>query len=254
MPGDRPDRFRKAASSGAGAVIADLEDSVGAAAKEQARDAVARWLAEKPSAPVWVRVNNCPELMADDMAMAARSQAAGVVIPKAAAEACDASGLPVHALIETAAGAAAMAEIAASPRVVRLALGEADLCSELGIIPSADARELWAIRSAAVVASAAAGLEPPVGPAPTALEDDEALERTSRQLRRQGFGGRSVIHPRQIAAVHAAFAPGEAEVGQARRVVAAFAAAGGVPTVVDGRFVDRAVVRLAQVTLDQARQ
>ena len=253
VPGDRPDRFVKAASSGADAVIVDLEDAVDERAKPQARVAVAAWLEETPPVEVWVRVNNRPELLADDLTMVARSRAAGVVIPKATPEACDATAVATQALIETAAGVRALDRIATHPRVVRLALGEADLCADLGVMPSADSRELWAIRSDVVVASAAAGLEPPVGPAPTALDDDEALERTSRQLRRQGFGGRSVLHPRQVATVNGAFMPGEEELDRARRLVTAHVEADGGPAVVDGTFVDSATVRLARRTLERAR-
>lgn len=253
VPGHRPDRFAKAAASGADAVIVDLEDAVGADAKRAARAAVASWLEEPPPLAVWVRVNNRPELLGEDLEMVARSQAAGAVVPKATVEACDAAGVAVQALIETAAGARSLDRIAASPRVVRLALGEVDLCAELGVAPSVDGRELWAIRSDVVVASAAARLEPPVGAAHVDLDDDEALERTSRQLRRQGFAGRSVLHPRQVAAVNAAFSADAEEIRRARRLVEAHRAAGGGPTVIDGAFVDGAVVLWAQRILERAR-
>ena len=251
MPGHRPDRFARAATSGADAVIVDLEDAVDERSKAQARATVAAWLEETPLLPVWVRVNNRPGMLAEDLAMVAGSIAAGAVIPKATPEACDAAAVVVQALIETAAGIRALDGIAAHPRVVRLALGEADLCADLGVNPSADSRELWSVRSDVVVASAASGLEPPVGPAPTDLEDTEALERTSRQLYRQGFGGRSVLHPRQVAAVNAAFTPAAEEVERARRILAAYDAAGGGPTVIDGAFVDSATVRLARRLLQQ---
>ncbi len=253
VPGHRPDRFAKAAASGADAVIVDLEDAVGADVKREARAAVAAWLHEPPPLAVWIRVNNHAELLAEDLAMVARSRAAGAVVPKATEEACAAAAVPVQALIETAAGVRSLDRIAAHPQVVRLALGEADLCAELGVVTSADGRELWAIRSDVVVASAAAGLEPPVGPAPTDLGDDEALEHTSRQLYRQGFGGRSVLHPHQVATVNRVFTPGEEEIRRARRLVAAHAAADGEPAVVDGAFVDNATVRLARRILERAR-
>ena len=253
VPGHRPDRFGKAAASGADAVIADLEDAVAPRDKDEARAAVAAWLASPPPVAVWVRVNNHPDLLDADLAMVARSAAAGVVMPKADPEACEASPVAVQALIETAAGIRALDRITAQPRVVRLALGEADLCAELSVTPSADGRELWAIRSDVVVASAAAGLEPPVGPVPTDLDDEEALARTSRQLYGQGFGGRSVLHPRQVATVNEAFTPGPEEIQRARSVVAAHAAADGGPAVLDGTFVDGATVRLARRTLERAR-
>ena len=253
VPGHRPDRFGKAAASGADAVIVDLEDAVPPEAKREARSAVAGWLDEPPAVPVWVRVNHRDELLAEDLAMVAASGAAGAVIPKATAAVCAASPVPVQALVETAEGAATLGRIAGAPPVVRLALGEADLCAELGVVPSADSCELWAIRSDVVVASAAAGLAPPVGPVPVDLDDDEALDRTSRQLRRQGFCGRSVIHPRQVAAVNAAFTPDAAEVERARRIVEVHEAAGeGAAVTADGSFVDFAVVRQARRVLEQA--
>lgn len=252
VPGHRPDRFDKAVASGADAVIVDLEDAVPPGAKLEARAVVAGWLDRPPAVPVWVRVNHREDLLDEDLAMVAESAAAGAVIPKAIAEVCAASPVPVHALVETAEGVETLGRIARTPPVVRLALGEADLCAELGVIASADARELWAIRSAAVVASAAAGLAPPVGPVPVDLDDDEALAATSRQLRAQGFGGRSVIHPRQVAAVNAAFTPDPAEVERARRIVEAHAAASEGAATADGSFVDAAVVRQARRVLDQA--
>ena len=252
VPGHRPDRFDKAAASGADAVIVDLEDAVPPGAKSEARTAAAAWLERPPAVPVWVRVNHRDDLMSEDLAMVAASEAAGAVIPKAVAEVCAASPVPVQALVETAEGVETLGRIARTPPVVRLALGEADLCADLGVVLSAGASELGAIRSAVVVASAAAGLAPPVGPVPVDLDDDEALAATSRQLRRQGFGGRSVIHPRQVAAVNAAFTPDPAEIDRARRIVEAHSAAGEGAATADGSFVDAAVVRQARRVLDQA--
>ena len=73
--------------------------------------------------------------------------------------------------------------------------------------PSADALEMWPIRTRVVVASVGSGLESPCGPVPTDLDDDDALVASSESLRRHGFGGRSVIHPKQVALVNTAFTP-----------------------------------------------
>ena len=251
VPGDQPHRFEKAASSGAEAVILDLEDAVRPNAKELARTAASDYLDKPPNVPVWVRVNNTPELLGADLDMVLQSNAAGAVIPKATAEACAACPVAVLALIETAAGVAAASEIAAVDGVERLCLGEVDLCAELDIIPSSDAQELWPIRSSVVLASAAAGLPSPVGAVFTNLSDEAGLLRTSQQLRRQGFGARTLIHPRQIDAVHQAFTPSAEEVEFARRVIRAHDDAGGGAAVLDGRFVDPAVVRKAQRVLDR---
>ncbi len=251
VPGDRPDRFEKAVASEADASIFDLEDAVRPERKVAARKETADFLAQPPDAPVWVRVNNTPELIYDDLEMAASSHATGVVIPKANLEACRNSPVAVIALIETSEGVATAAKIAACEKVVRLSLGEVDLSAELGIFPSSDARELWAIRSDVVLASALAGLEPPVGPVHTNLEDEIGLARSCHQLRRQGFGARGIIHPGQISAVHAGFAPSAEELKYAMRVLAAHEDVGGGAAMLDGRFIDPAVVRQARRVLRQ---
>ncbi len=259
VPGDRPDRFDKALASGSDAIICDLEDAVAEAAKPAAREAVGGWLRANSGAPAWVRVNNRPDLICDDAALL-RSlvqggvRFAGVVVPKADPAACtvDFAGLPITALIESAAGVAGVYEIAAVPAVVRLALGEADLAADMGMELSAEALEMWPVRTRVVVASVGAGLDAPCGPVFTDLADDAGLAATSESLRRHGFGGRSVIHPRQVAAVNAAFTPSAEAVSHARAVLAAFdaaAAEGRAVTVLDGEFIDAAVLRRARAVL-----
>ena len=259
VPGDRPDRFDKALRSGADAVICDLEDAVAEAAKSDARAAVGDWLRANPGAPIWVRVNNRPDLLGDDAAMVRSLSAygvgfAGVVVPKADPAACsiDFGGCPVMALIESAVGVAQVYEIAAVPAVVRLALGEADLAADMGMQPSADSLEMWPIRTRVVVASVGAGLDAPCGPVFTNLDDGDGLAASSQSLRRHGFGGRSVIHPKQVPAVNAAFTPSDGEIARAEAVMAAFetaAAQGRAIAVLDGEFIDEAVMRWARAVL-----
>ncbi|MCY4163454.1 MAG: CoA ester lyase [bacterium] len=259
VPGDRPDRFDKALASGADAIICDLEDAVAEDSKALARQAVAEWLRANSGAACWVRVNNRPDLLSTDAALV-RSLVAdgvsfcGVVLPKATPAACetDFGGCGVMALIESAAGVIHINQIASQAAVVQVALGEEDLAADLGMQPSVDAPEMWAIRTAAVVASAAAGLQAPVGPVFTNLEDEAGLAATSHTLRRQGFGGRAVIHPKQVNAVHLAFTPTSAEIAKAQATLEAFAAAAEANSgvaVVDGRFIDAAVVRWAKAVL-----
>ena len=259
VPGDRPDRFDKALRSGADAIICDLEDAVAEVTKATAREAVGDWLRANPGVSAWVRINNRPDLVDDDAALVRSLVSdgvgfAGVVVPKADAVACSADfgGCPVMALIESAVGVAQIYEIAAVPAVVRLALGEADLAADLGMEPSPDALEMWPIRTRVVVASAGAGLEAPCGPVFTNLDDDAGLVGTSESLRRHGFGGRSVIHPKQVAAVNTAFTPSDDEIARAEAVVAAFEDAiadGRAVAVIDGEFIDEAVMRWARAVL-----
>ncbi len=259
VPGDRPDLFAKALGSGADAIILDLEDAVAEEAKPEARAKVGRWLRANPGVRAWVRVNNRPDMLDEDAAMvrslvADRVGFVGVVVPKADSAACavDFGGSPVMALIESAVGVARVYDIAAVPEVVRLGLGEADLAADMGMEPSPDGLEMWPIRTRVVVASVGEGLDAPCGPVFTDLNDDDGLASTSESLRRHGFGGRSVIHPAQVAAVNAAFTPPDEEVARARAVVAAFeeaAAAGEAVAVIDGKFIDAAVMRHARAIL-----
>ncbi|EWM63097.1 MULTISPECIES: CoA ester lyase [unclassified Micromonospora] len=271
VPGDRADLLDKAAGRGADALVLDLEDAVTPARKAHARETVAGYLgAAVPAGPeLWVRINS--DQVAADVEVLSPA-AAGVWVPKAEPELLaevdaalarvqrrlgpDAPAFRVVALIETARGVLTAPRVAAAPRVLRLGLGEADLAGELGLQPGPDRAEFAPIRSQVVVASAAAGITPPVGPVETTLRDPERLELTTRALLRQGFRARSAIHPGQIATINEVFTPTEAEVASARAVLAALERAerggSGVATDADGRLLDRAVVRAAAEVVRRA--
>jgi citrate lyase subunit beta/citryl-CoA lyase len=272
VPGDAPRKLARALTSGADALIVDLEDAVAPSGKEAARTAVHDWLEAGPDATVWVRIN--PGEAGHHDARAVVSPAlAGVCVAKTAsaneiatlgtvlAEAEEALGLPVGRvavvpLLETAGAVLAAAEIARAPRVTRLQLGEADLRAELGVEPGPDERELLWARSMVVLASAAAGIEPPVASASTDFHDLDALRVSTEALRRMGFRGRTCIHPAQVPVVNEVFTPGEAELTRARDLVerfeASLATGSGVCVDADGRMVDEAVVKAARRTLSNA--
>jgi citrate lyase subunit beta/citryl-CoA lyase len=257
VPADRPERYAKALASGADAVIVDLEDAVAPAAKERARAMLAAWL-DGGGAGIVVRINDAasPEFDAD-LAIAARPGVVAVVVAKAErveglarvrAAAPAAALLP---LIETAAGIDRVREIAGAPGVQRLVFGSIDLQLDLGV--EGDGDELLVFRSALVLASRLAGLDAPVDGVSTATDDAAALDADTRRARRLGFGAKLCIHPRQVAVVHAAFAPSADELAWAGRVVAAAAAAAGGAVAVDGRMVDRPVLLRAQALLARTR-
>ncbi len=264
MPGDRPDRFAKAAGSGADAVVLDLEDGVGPAGKDAAHAAVADHV-RTPGVQWWVRLD--PARLEDGVRAAALTGTTGVFVPSAEPEllarvdALLASAEPergvgplaVIGLLETAYGVAEVRAVAAAPRVHRLGIGEADLAAELGMHPDPERRELWAIRSDVVVASAVARIAAPVGPVQTDLSDADRLASSTALLVRQGFAARTLIHPKQVPVVHQALAPTEDEVTDARAVVAAFEQAehdgSGVALDPRGKLVDLAVVRSARNVL-----
>ncbi|BAL90923.1 hypothetical protein AMIS_57030 [Actinoplanes missouriensis 431] len=264
VPGNRPRMLESALSRGADAVIVDLEDAVPPAEKPAARDAVAAWLTDQdPGAPVFVRVNAGPQGVADSRAVvtAAGPAVRGLVVAKAdlgqlaalagVLDAVDpAGGLGLVPLLETPQALLAAAAIASAPRVTRLQIGEADLAAELGVTPGEDERELLLVRSAVVLASAAAGIEPPAAAVTTDFRDLDSLRRSTLALKRLGFRGRACIHPAQIPVVHEVFTPSPDEVAEARDLVQRFeAAGGGVCLDARGRMVDLAVVRNARCTL-----
>lgn len=253
VPGDKPEMLAKAAGRGADAIIADLEDAVPPDRKQVARETVCDVLRRGMDGPsqIWVRIND-----EEDAAAVAPMHPAGLYLPKVAS-AADVErvdvGLPLIALIETARGVLAAAEIAMHPAVVRLALGEADLGAELGIDPSPDHREWLSIRTTIVVASAAAGIDAPVAPVTTDFTDLDALRESTVALKRMGFGSRAAIHPAQVPVINQVFTPSAEDVAAARRMIARFEAAGrGVTTDDDGLMIDEAVIRSARRVLSQA--
>jgi citrate lyase subunit beta/citryl-CoA lyase len=242
VPGDRPDRFGKAVASGADVVILDLEDAVAPADKDTARAEVGAWLERNP-ATVRINAPGTPWFEADAALVAERG--VPVVVPKAETPGVLAAFRAVVALVETARGVERAGELAAVPSVTRLAFGSVDLAAELGVAPE-DPEPFAYARSRLVVASAAAGLAPPVDGVTTDLTDDVRLEADVRYARRMGFGGKLCVHPRQIAPVRAGFAPTEAERNWARQVLAA----GDSVSTVDGSMVDKPVLTRARRILE----
>jgi citrate lyase subunit beta/citryl-CoA lyase len=277
VPGDQTRKLQQALASGADAVIADLEDAVAPAAKANARRIVADWLATQPSGglpELWVRVNSSARLLADDVHAVIGSALTGICLPKthtpeqvrslgellgaAERQASLAEGsISIVPLLESAAGILSARAIAEQPRVRQLGLGELDLCAEVGIEPSADERELLSIRVQVVLASAAAGLAPPIGPISTDFRDLDALQHSTATLRRVGFGSRWAIHPAQVPVINQTFMPTPEQLETARRLVERYDGAldqgAGVCVDEDGRMVDEAVVRGARRILARAR-
>jgi len=267
VPANRPERFAKALASGADAVIIDLEDAVAPAEKSVARGQLVQGFAQLPPADrarLVVRLNAPGTPFHDDDLITLRQLAsdclAGVMVPKAetvdslrrVAEAIGA-GCALLPLIESVAGLDAADALASAPQVHRLAFGNLDFQADLGLACASDEAELVPVRLAVVLASRRALLAPPVDGVTPGTQDMEQLQRDAARARRGGFGGKLCIHPAQVAGVNAAFSPSAAQLEWARRVLAAFEAAGGGVFSLDGRMVDAPVVRLAQRTLAQGR-
>jgi citrate lyase subunit beta/citryl-CoA lyase len=139
--------------------------------------------------------------------------------------------------------------------VSRIAFGAADYCADLGMSWTAGEAELAAARTQMVGASRAARVAPPVDTVWIRLDDADGLLQSAQQSRALGFQGRLCIHPDQVEVVNRVFTPSPEEIEQARRIVAAYAAAGGAGAGairVDGLMVDVPVAERAQRTLDLA--
>ncbi|MGH3349587.1 MAG: HpcH/HpaI aldolase/citrate lyase family protein [Nocardioides sp.] len=258
VPGDRPERFAKAAAAGPDVVVLDLEDAVAPAHKDDARAHVTDWL-PRAGVAVAVRINAAGTAWhdADVTALAALDGPSLVVLPKAdspetvaAVLAALPDGSAVVALVETALGVARAVDLAGSPGVVRLAFGSFDLAAELGVDPD-HAPALAPARGTLVLASAVGGLAGPIDGVTGDVRDHERLSADVTAAAALGFAGKLCIHPGQVAPAAAALAPTPDEVAWAERVLAA-ATEDGV-ALVDGRMVDAPVVARARriVSLDR---
>jgi (S)-citramalyl-CoA lyase len=255
-PATRPDRFGKAAASGADVCIIDLEDSVALADKAEARRAALAHLAQPAldSCRRALRVNGLDRRfgLADLQALLESSACPDyLVLPKTEsaahlrildrllAEAGKATRLV--ALIETAEGLAACEAIAAAtPRLDALLFGAADLSADLGAgtawVPLAYAR------SRLIAACALAGVLAIDSPF-FDVKDHEGLTQETSQAVDLGFAGKAAIHPDQIAPINAALTPRPEDVERARAVLAENADGVGI---VQGQMVDEAVARKAR--------
>jgi citrate lyase subunit beta/citryl-CoA lyase len=262
VPGDRPERFAKALASGADALILDLEDSVVAAAKPGARDAIAAFLATRPALPVFVRINPLDSGQLDaDLAAIPPGTGFGVVLPKAegatSLAALDArlAGTDLRILPIATETPRALFRMdgygGVSDRLIGLTWGAEDLSTAVGATGAREADGRYRppfelARSLTLFAAYAAGVAAIETVYPD-LADLEALRAYAARGRNDGFSGMLALHPNQIAPIHAGFAPTDAEVAYARAIVARFAAEGGTGAFqLDGKMIDAPHLAAAQ--------
>ena len=258
VPGNRPDRFAKAFAAGADAVIIDLEDAVPPAQKVEARKATANWLSAGKA--TLVRINGADsEWFQDDLELCMLPALAGVVLPKAERLADLAqlrekltAAAPILPLVETAQGYWNAPSLARARSVQRLIFGEIDFQLDLGI-GSGD-EELLSFRSHIVLISRVAGIQAPVAGINADLDDLEKLRADTLRSRRLGFGGKLLIHPKQIPVVHACFQPTAEELDWAKRLLEAAAESGGAAVAMNGELVDRPIIRKARRILRDAER
>jgi len=256
VPADRPERFAKAAASGADALILDLEDSVAAEKKDAGRAAIAAWLAgDRAGVTTFVRVNPLDGDLTDaDLAAVLPGRPDGLLLPKAEGAASvttlvgklggvDLPVLPIAT--ETPAAIFQLGSYGAvASHLAGLTWGAEDLPAAIGAATSREADGSYTapyelVRSLTLFGAHAAGTQAIETVFPR-IDAPQALAAYVARARRDGFTGMMAIHPTQVATINAGFTPTEAEVAHARAVIDAFATNPGVGALkLDGKMIDR---------------
>lgn len=270
MPGSNPRALDKARSLPADALILDMEDAVAPDAKQQARDQIVAALAEGGYGhrELLVRINalSTPWGMDDVRAIAAAGTPPdAVLIPKVstaadvveAITAFEKAGCPDSVefwiMIETPLCILNIGEVTgAHPRLKGIVMGTSDLSKDTRVRHTPDRLGFLTALNLSVYAARAHGLEVIDG-VQLDLDDDAGLQLACEQGRDLGFDGKSLIHPKQIAAANAAFAPDELELAHARTIIECWKeaeAAGKGVVVLNGRLVENLHVEEAQRMLE----
>jgi citrate lyase subunit beta / citryl-CoA lyase len=276
VPGDSERKFARARNCGADALILDLEDSVAPPHKAAARALVASLIDDKPDRGfrLFVRVNALDTgLTPEDLSAVVKPGLDALLIPKANGAAdLEPIAARLDALEESAGmpqGSVKLATVATEtpramfalgsyapphPRLVALTWGAEDLSAALGATDNKEPDGSWTFpyelaRAQCLFAAAAAEVAA-IDTVFTNFRDSRGLEQDCRRSRRDGFAGRLAIHPDQVAIINRAYAPSEAEIEHARKIVAAFEADPGAGTLgVDGKMVDIPHLKAARKTL-----
>jgi citrate lyase subunit beta/citryl-CoA lyase len=254
LPASNPRAIAKAREAGAEMVVLDLEDAVKPDEKAAARDAAVEAVSTAWPMPVAIRINGIgSQWHSLDVDAVAKSRADYAVVPRAVSGhlihgVAEAIGKPVMAMIETAAGVLAAADIASE--CAGLIAGTNDLRADLRLPLDAPREPISASLQWIVLSARAAGIAVFDGVF-NRLDDPDGFLSEARDGRRLGFDGKSLIHPSQIEPCHGAFAPGEAEIARARALLDAFN--GGAERFGD-EMIERMHVETARRVLQRAGQ
>jgi citrate lyase subunit beta/citryl-CoA lyase len=269
VPADRPERFPKAAASGADALILDLEDSVAPEKKEAGRAAVSEWLAgDRGGVASFVRVNPLDGGMAEaDLSAVLPGRPDGIVLPKAEGAASvdvlhsmlRGMTLPILPIAtETPAAIFQLGSyMAVREKIAGLTWGAEDLPAAIGAVTSREEDGSYTapyelVRSLTLFGAHAAGVAAIETVFPR-IDAPDALTAYIARARRDGFTGMMAIHPSQVAAINTGFAPSVEELSSARAIVDAFEANPGAGALkVAGKMVDRPHLQLARRILSRA--
>ena len=293
-PGSRPAIFEKMAASAADVINLDLEDSVAPSDKDSARANVIAAISDIDwgnkilsvringlDTPFWYRDvvdlleqagERLDQIMIPKVGCAADIYAVDALVTAIEAAKGRSKRINFEVIIESAAGIAHVEEIAASsPRMVAMSLGAADFAASMGMQTTGiggtqenyymlhEGRKYWSdpwhwAQTAIVAACRTHGVLPVDGPFGD-FSDDEGFRAQGRRSATLGMVGKWAIHPKQIAIANEIFTPSEAQVAEAREILAAMAEAkakGEGATVYKGRLVDIASIKQAEVIVRQS--
>lgn len=277
VPADSEKKMNHGLTSGADALIIDLEDSVAPANKPQARTMAAAFIdAHQNDSPaaLFVRINPLDTGMAlDDLAAVVQSGLAGIMLPKTLSSECVRIAGHYLSALETKAGmplgclsivpvatetAQAMLNMQTFnqpiPRLAGITWGAEDLSAAIGAVSNRDENgeyaPLYKMAGAMCLLAAASTGVPAIDTLYSDFKDPAGLLLSCRNARRRGYSGRIAIHPDQVATINEAFTPSEAEIVHAQRIVDAFAANPGAGTLgLDGKMIDMPHLKQARQTL-----
>jgi citrate lyase subunit beta/citryl-CoA lyase len=271
VPADRPERFAKAAASGADALILDLEDSVTSDRKDVGRAAIAEWLAGDRTITTFVRVNPLDSDMTQaDLAAIMPGRPDGLVLPKAEGAASveallallgQGAAPPVLPIAsETPTAIFRLGEYAqVRQHLAGLTWGAEDLPAAIGAASSREEDGSYTapyelVRSLTLFGAHAAGVAAIETVFPR-IDAPDALSAYVARARRDGFTGMMAIHPAQVDIINRGFTPTAQDIARAQAIVAAFAANPGVGALkLDGKMIDRPHLVQARRILDLGKE
>ncbi|SDN04928.1 citrate lyase subunit beta / citryl-CoA lyase [Fictibacillus solisalsi] len=270
VPGSDEKKLMKAVSLHADVLIYDLEDSVSPHEKKAARTHVKRTI-EHAGRVNYVRINSFDsDYFQEDVIDMIHNNLTGIVLPKAEntkqialldrmiseleeERKIDTGTIKIVPIIETGCGLYNAYKIAsASRRVERLAFGSMDFALDIGAHLTKEGTELLYARSQLVVVSRAAGLKAPIDTVFADIKDPDGFIKEARASKGLGFQGKLLIHPSQIELLSQVYAPTEAEIAHAKRLIQAFETSvlkGEGVLQLDGKMVDLPIVDKAKKML-----
>ncbi len=264
-PANRPEVHTKALAAGPDMLCLDLEDAVPPTAKTEARAIAVAFLCASGGPERVVRINALRGLegLRDLTAILEAKPATGVVfLPKVMEPgelrlahdliAESAPGLQLGVLIETAEGLEnAFQILRASDRIAFAMFGGVDLAADLGVAVAHE--PLLYARSRLAHAAARAGVDLLDVPC-LSFRDEAAVAAEARAAKALGFTGKAALHPAGLAAIHGVFDPTEAEIAKAEVIVAAYRASPNGLATLDGKLVEKPVVRAMERILALRRR